>query len=178
MLTTSSCATPRATHDARRRATSRARVHAAVARASSTPSSSTPSSSSKSKPLCFVFGLGYVGTALAATLTREGAYEVCGTVRDGDKAARLRAHGIRALVWDPFRGEDESGPPSPGAEDDARIEDDADVRRMIANELARASVVISTVPPNGDLDRDPVLEVFGDVLRDASGTPSGGRFTA
>jgi nucleoside-diphosphate-sugar epimerase len=129
--------------------------------------------------LCFVFGLGYVGTALAATLTREGAYEVCGTVRDGDKARRLRAHGIRALVWDPFRGEeDESGPPSPGAEDDkARIEDDADVRRMIANELARASVVISTVPPNGDLDRDPVLEVFGDVLRDASGTPSGGRFT-
>ncbi len=173
MLTASSCATPRATHDARRQAASRARVYAAVARAASTPSSSTP------KPLCFVFGLGYVGTALAATLTREGAYEVCGTVRDGDKARRLRAHGIRALVWDPFRGEeDESGPPSPGAEDDkARIEDDADVRRMIANELARASVVISTVPPNGDLDRDPVLEVFGDVLRDASGTPSGGRFT-
>ena len=125
-----------------------------------------------------MFGLGYVGTALAATLAREGAYEVCGTVRDGDKAARLGAHGIRALVWDPFRGEEDERAPGADADADASSErEDDDVRRTIADALARATVVISTVPPNGDLDRDPVLEAFGDVLRDASATSTRRRFT-
>jgi len=47
----------------------------------------------------FVFGLGYTATAFARQLREAGA-SVAGTVRSSEKAARLTAEGIDALVFD------------------------------------------------------------------------------
>ena len=48
--------------------------------------------------LLFVFGLGYSALRLAERLKARGT-TVAGTVRSEDKAAALRADGVRAEVW-------------------------------------------------------------------------------
>lgn len=48
--------------------------------------------------LLFVFGLGYSALGLAERLKARGT-TVAGTVRSEDKAAALRADGVRAEVW-------------------------------------------------------------------------------
>lgn len=48
--------------------------------------------------LLFVFGLGYSALQLAARLKPRG-WSIGGTVRSGEKAARLQAGGIAAQVW-------------------------------------------------------------------------------
>ncbi|MFN7054396.1 SDR family NAD(P)-dependent oxidoreductase [Hyphomonas sp.] len=48
--------------------------------------------------LLFVFGLGYSAEQLAAQLIPAG-WQVAGTVRTPEKAARLKASGIAASVW-------------------------------------------------------------------------------
>ncbi|MEM7568014.1 MAG: SDR family NAD(P)-dependent oxidoreductase, partial [Pseudomonadota bacterium] len=50
-------------------------------------------------PRLFVFGLGYSATALARRALREG-WQVGGTVRDAQKADRLRGEGIAAVTFD------------------------------------------------------------------------------
>ena len=47
----------------------------------------------------FCFGLGFCALALAADLRGQG-WQVAGTVRDAEKAARLRRQGIEAVVFD------------------------------------------------------------------------------
>lgn len=47
----------------------------------------------------FCFGLGYSALRLARRLAGEG-WHVCGTVRGEEKAERLRAEGIEALLFD------------------------------------------------------------------------------
>ncbi|MEP1599070.1 MAG: SDR family NAD(P)-dependent oxidoreductase, partial [Hyphomonas sp.] len=48
--------------------------------------------------LLFVFGLGYSALRLARRLKAIG-FQVSGTVRSEEKAARLRAEGIAAQAW-------------------------------------------------------------------------------
>ena len=52
-----------------------------------------------SLPRLFVFGLGYSAGAFARYMRAKGA-AVAGTVRTAEKAARLRAEGIEAFVFD------------------------------------------------------------------------------
>ena len=55
--------------------------------------------SNPSIPHLFCFGLGFSGQALAR-LVLDAGWRVSGTVRTAEKAARLRARGIEALVLD------------------------------------------------------------------------------
>jgi len=48
--------------------------------------------------LLFVFGLGYSAAQLTARLRPQG-WQIGGTVRTEEKAARLRAEGIEAVAW-------------------------------------------------------------------------------
>lgn len=85
-------------------------------------------------------GHGYCAQALARRLLAEG-WTVIGTTRSPDKAARLQAEGVEALVW-PADGESPGTPgpaPSPGLE----------------AALARATHLLTSVAPEGGAD--PVL---------------------
>ena len=95
----------------------------------------------------FIFGLGYSGLAFASDLLARypgGACVVSGTCRTDDKAAALTALGIDAHVFDT----DGAGALDPRGLD----------------ALARATHVVSMVPPVADFDRDPVLTAHIDVL--------------
>lgn len=92
----------------------------------------------------FFFGLGYSSLATARWIHRLVAPDVpiAGTVRSEEKAARLRAEGIRAHVFD-------GNSPSPTARED----------------ILRATHVIHSIPPPGP--QDPVLAFHRADLDDA-----------
>jgi nucleoside-diphosphate-sugar epimerase len=87
----------------------------------------------------FFFGLGFSSQASAATIRAGGAKAVGGTVRTPEKAARLRASGIDAVLFDGTE---------PG--------------RDVSAALKLATHVIQSIAP--DENGDPVLRHFRDDL--------------
>lgn len=85
-----------------------------------------------SKPVLFIFGCGYSGLALAKLLLATGDWEVIGTTRSADGAARLSKAGIEPLIWP-------ASDPAPY--------------------LARATHLLMSVAP--DAEGDPVLRGAG-----------------
>ena len=79
-------------------------------------------------PTLLSFGHGYSAQALARRLLPRG-WQVIGTTRRAEKAARLEAQGVEALVW-------------PGAD--------------LGPALARATHILTSVAPEGG--SDPVLQ--------------------
>jgi nucleoside-diphosphate-sugar epimerase len=90
----------------------------------------------------FIFGIGYSATALARALA--GKALIAGTVREPDKAARLKAEGIGALVFDGTK---------PG--------------EAVAETLAAATHVLVSLPP-GETG-DPALVHHAADIRAAAG---------
>ncbi|MFZ5784510.1 MAG: SDR family oxidoreductase [Pseudomonadota bacterium] len=88
----------------------------------------------------FIFGLGFCGLEIAK-LARDAGWTVAGTVRTADKAARLRARGLEAHVFDG------TGP-------------------LPATALERASHVLCTIAP-GEPGGDPVLSTCARRLQEA-----------
>ncbi|MEJ0072191.1 MAG: SDR family oxidoreductase [Pseudomonadota bacterium] len=84
----------------------------------------------------FCFGLGFSGLALATRLRAQG-WRVSGTTRSPDKAQALTARGIPTRAF--ARG-----------------------RPLDPRDLAAATHILSTVPP--DDDGDPVLDAHGAAL--------------
>jgi len=91
-------------------------------------------------PHLFIFGLGYSAGFLARHLRDQG-WEVSGTCRDPDQAARLTAGGIRALVFDRDHPIPDSG--------------------LMLNGVSH---VLSSVPP--DAQGDPVFDMHRGTLAD------------
>ncbi|CAN0199670.1 unnamed protein product [Scytosiphon promiscuus] len=92
----------------------------------------------------FIFGVGYVATAIALTYLRKG-WAVHGTCTDPRKVKSLGDQGIKAYIFD-----DWSGPmmqPEP------------------LSALASATCVLSTVPPALQSGTDPVLVAHEAELR-------------
>ncbi|MGP9821008.1 SDR family oxidoreductase [Salinarimonas sp. NSM] len=85
------------------------------------------------------FGFGY---SAARTARRGGFSDVVGTVRTREKAAALEAEGVSARLFGP---------------------DGTDPR--IADDLARATHLLLSIPPRGGAD--PALDAFGDAIADA-----------
>jgi len=95
---------------------------------------------------CFIFGLGYTAGRLAARLAAEG-WQVTGTRR---------------------RPEPNPGIPKPGISRPG-IEVLAFDDPAVADRLAEADAILSSVPPDGDPEQpDPVLRAYGDALKNAS----------
>ena len=86
----------------------------------------------------FAFGLGYTAEALIA-MGRPRFGDIKGTVRSRDRIAELAARGVAA-----------------------RIFSDAERDPAIDGDLARADVVLISIPP--DRAGDPVLRLFADAL--------------
>ncbi|MGE3246984.1 MAG: SDR family oxidoreductase [Beijerinckiaceae bacterium] len=89
----------------------------------------------------FIFGLGYSVTHFVARHCNEFV-SIAGTVRGGDKAARLSDEGVEAFVWD-------------GQSFDERI----------AAALADSDEIIVSIPPGAD--GDPVVRNFAEAIRAA-----------
>jgi nucleoside-diphosphate-sugar epimerase len=94
----------------------------------------------------FIFGLGYVGTALATSLLKDG-WKVCGTCTNVIKIRSLRSLGIEAYLFD---------------EDSGRM-----VQPEAVANLADCSYVLSTVPPaeGGSTVTDIVLREHATDLK-------------
>jgi nucleoside-diphosphate-sugar epimerase len=86
-------------------------------------------------PRLFCFGLGYTGLRLARSAQTQG-WRVAGTCRDASKAAALSAEGIDTYVFD----------------SDKPLADPAAA-------LAGTTHLLCSVPPDADLDADPVLRL-------------------
>lgn len=99
----------------------------------------------------FIFGLGYVGVALAAEMRRQG-WHVSGTCRDEEACGNFRAEGVDAHVLD--------------TDNEQHLSSDA--RRS----LASACHIVSTVPPAADFDQDPVLLACKSLLVEVAHTVS------
>ncbi len=89
----------------------------------------------------FCFGLGYSAARVARRLAAEG-WSIAGSARTQEGAEAIAAHGYDALVFDGTR---------PNAQ--------------VRHELARASHVLVSVPP--DAEGDPVLRHHGHDFRHA-----------
>ena len=90
-------------------------------------------------------GHGYSAQALARRLLAEG-WTVIGTTRSPEKAGRLRAEGVEAIVW--------PGGDSGGAE------------AALTGALARATHLLSSVAP--EAGQDPVLAAARDGIAEAA----------
>ena len=97
----------------------------------------------QSKPVIFIFGLGYVGTRLGHMLAEQG-WHIKGTTRDPSKLSRQAAAG-----WDIFP----FGTDRPLADPEATLKD--------------VDAVLTTITAIGGTD--PVLDAHGDVLADFNG---------
>ncbi|CAM9919852.1 unnamed protein product [Ectocarpus fasciculatus] len=122
------------------RATTRLPVHAHARRRRQTipplSSAETEAPEAAADRSLFIFGVGYVATAVALTFLRKG-WTVHGTCTDPRKVKSLGDQGIKAFIFD-----DWSGPmmqPEP------------------LSALASATCVLSTVPPALQSGADPVL---------------------
>ena len=107
----------------------------------------------------FCFGLGYTSLGLVSTLRRAG-WQVAGTCRSEERVASFAAAGVEAHLWRP---DDGVGLSSEGM-----------------RALMNATHVLSSVPPVGDFDRDPVLADAAcvDALVASAAAASPGRFPA
>jgi nucleoside-diphosphate-sugar epimerase len=90
----------------------------------------------------FVFGLGYVGQAFSRALIERG-WEVVGTARNADGAAKLAAQGIQTV--------------------------DAEDRAAMTAALTGVNAILITAPPGAD--GCPGLETVIPALADAQGFP-------
>ncbi|KAK9822581.1 hypothetical protein WJX74_006916 [Apatococcus lobatus] len=116
-----------------------------------TPQRSTVRASAAQKPKnLFVFGFGYTGLAAAAYFQREGSWSISGTCRGEEKRQSLETSGIQAFSFDP---DNLLGLSAAGLEC-----------------LHEATHILSTVPPNGDFNQDPVLMAHRNVLQRMGGS--------
>lgn len=101
------------------------------------------SQTDSSRPSVLLFGLGYTAKALIAPLKAQG-FDIIGTVRSSDKSQRLaKLMDVQTIVF--------NGP----------------VSQELADAVAKAQIIISSVPPadNGD---DPVISAFPTLAQQAS----------
>lgn len=91
----------------------------------------------------FIFGLGYTGLGAASYFQQRG-WEVAGTCRTREKCERLAQRGIGTFHFDPNDYDNLSG--------------------KGLDALRHATHVLSTVPPEGDNDIDPVLMAHAQQL--------------
>lgn len=96
----------------------------------------------------FIFGLGYVGMAVATALKEQG-WRVSGTCRNINKINTLKERGIQGYLFDDYMG-------------NSLVQEEA------MNELLSASHVLTTVPPTQTSSGDPVLKAHGNELKKAS----------
>ncbi|EKX43863.1 hypothetical protein GUITHDRAFT_140287 [Guillardia theta CCMP2712] len=92
----------------------------------------------------FIFGLGYVGQALAKHLQQRWGCQVSGTSRSGREAERLSSLGIRTFLFS-------------GGEEPLALCEEGQGR------LREATHVLSTIPPSSN--GDPVLVEHCETLR-------------
>lgn len=103
------------------------------------PGSESITAATSPKPHLFCFGLGYSASALADTLLQQN-WQVSGSCRTADKAAKLADRGMTPYLFD-------RGLPIPD----------------LAQCLKTVTHLLSSVPP--DAIGDPVIDTHGDVLR-------------
>ena len=96
----------------------------------------------------FIFGLGYVGIAVATALKEQG-WRVSGTCRNINKINALKQQGIQGYLFDDYMG-------------NSLVQEEA------MNELLSASHVLTTVPPTQTSSGDPVLKAHGNEIKKAS----------
>lgn len=91
-----------------------------------------------------IFGAGYSSLAFVERIGSQG-HEIAGTTRDADKLIELSEHGVEAFLFD---GEN--------------VNPEIELRLQDATHL-----LISIAPPRDTIgnDVDPVLNVYGDVIR-------------
>jgi len=91
----------------------------------------------------FIFGLGYVGSALAFKLAKEG-WEVHGTVTNPDKIEDYRQEGVNAMLFNEW------------------------ILGNVADEekeaLVQATHILTSVPPASSTGKDPVLLAHAKAL--------------
>ena len=108
------------------------------------------SKSGKNKSI-FIFGLGYVGTAVALECLNS-QWKVSGTCTNIPKIQNFRKKGIRAYLFD----DDTNFMSEPGA----------------LNDLLDADYILSTIPPviggSQESATDPVLNAHGNDIKRAS----------
>jgi nucleoside-diphosphate-sugar epimerase len=95
----------------------------------------------------FIFGMGYTSVALANNLRKRG-WEVAGTCRSEEKRGALEARGFRAHRFNPNN-------------------DGEGLRAEAIRELHEATHIVSSIPPVGDFDCDPVLASLREELLSA-----------
>lgn len=105
--------------------------------------------SNEKQKKAFIFGLGYVGSALAEVLMVNG-WEVCGTCTNVKKISQLRNKGVKAYLFDDYSG--------------SMVQSDA------LDDLCSSSHILTTIPPSLSSGQgcDPVLRAHGDDLRRAA----------
>ena len=102
---------------------------------------------------CFIFGLGYVGCAVAKSLKDDG-WNVSGTSTNIQKIQNLRSNGINAHLLD-----NEGILTSEG--------DNEAAKKEILMGIQAASHVLITIPPNDSDAGDSVLQSMNMELRNA-----------
>ena len=102
-----------------------------------------------SKARVFVFGMGYTALALANSLRKRG-WEVAGTCRSEEKREALERRGFRAHRFNPDN-------------------DGEGLRAEAIRELHASTHIVSSIPPVGDFDCDPVLASHRESLLQAAG---------
>lgn len=98
----------------------------------------------------FIFGMGYTSLALANTLRKQG-WEVAGTCRSEEKRSALKTRGFRAHRFNPDN-------------------DGECLREDAIRELHNSTHIVSSIPPVGDFDCDPVLASHRDALLQSAST--------
>ncbi|KAG0621262.1 hypothetical protein M758_3G006000 [Ceratodon purpureus] len=96
----------------------------------------------------FIFGMGYTSLALANSLRKRG-WEVAGTCRSEEKRIALESRGFQAHRFNP--------------DNDAEC-----LREEAIQDLHRSTHIVSSVPPVGDFDCDPVLSSHREALVQAA----------
>ena len=92
----------------------------------------------------FIFGLGYVGTAVAYTLKEKG-WKVSGTCTNVNKAIEFRNQGISAYPF--YEGLSRE-----------------DIKSDCLDDILKSNYILSTIPPIDNQEIDIVLKLYKDVF--------------
>lgn len=95
----------------------------------------------------FIFGLGYVGTALALKLKSLG-WKVAGTTTNVNKVKILREQGLQTFLFDDTTS--------------------ASLQKDAVEDIMSSRYILSTIPPASTKGDDCVLSAFGDEIRRAA----------